>query len=631
MSLHQALQSAIHLALFAAVFLSPLALTIPSPSHQHDTPSRTRTRLNTDWRFHRFLTNPDNLVYDIRPDHANLSTDSLTILKPYILPAANAFIADPANHHPVPPAGDGSAGNSTSSVPYAQPTFDDTAWDAVTLPHDWAIAGPFYVGDNVPVSGGMGRLPIQGVGWYRRTLVVPHSGGRHYFLDVDGAMSYAAVWVNGVLAGGWPYGYNSFRVDLTPFLRKDGGENVIALRVDNPVQSSRWYPGAGLYRNVWLTTVGEVHVPFLGTSVTTREVRPEEAVVDLVVAVENRGEEGKRVEVVTEVYELDAKTGREGKKVAKFEKGIASLNGAEKKTVKASVAIRNPHLWGPWTSQEPNLYVAVSRLYVDNQVVDTYSTEFGVRSVVFDGNKGLFVNGERVRIQGVNQHHDLGALGAAFNYRAAERQLEILRDLGCNAIRMSHNPPAPELLELTDRMGFLVINEIFDSWELEKTPNDFHLIFADWSEPDLRSFMRRDRNHASVIAWSVGNEVGEQHTDEAGAAVARRISATAREEDPTRPITASMNFAKPDMPFPPVFDIISLNYQGEGIRDSPAYAGLEGIKTSPMYPAFRKYPFPSRHHVSIPHHFPPPQTNLTLNPNQPHPERQETKENPNTN
>ena len=183
---------------------------------------------------------------------------------------------------------------------------------------------------------------------------------------------------------------------------------------------------------------------------------------------------------------------------------------------------------------------------------------------------------QSVRMQGVNQHHDLGALGAAFNTRAAERQLEILREMGCNAIRMAHNPPAPELLDLTDRMGFLVIDEIFDCWERKKTPLDFHLIFPDWYEADTRSFIRRDRNHPSVIAWSFGNEVGEQYTADTGAVLAKKLHDIVREEDSTRPATASMNYAKPDMPFPKVMDIISLNYQGEGIRDAPAYATSQG-------------------------------------------------------
>lgn len=461
---------ALHLTLLTTLFTTLLLAPLTLAHNPKGQPPRHRTSLNTNWRFHRWSSNPDNLVYDLRPDHENLTNrDSLQILKPWILPSANAFIADPARHHQHPSE---SGGSNPPSAPYAQPSFNDTAWERVTLPHDWAIAGPFYVGDDVPVKGGMGRLPVQGVGWYRKSFATPapahgkgDGDGDHYFLDIDGAMSYPMVWLNGVLLGGWPYGYNSFRVDLTAHLRTgEGEENVLAVRVDNPVSSSRWYPGGGIYRNVWLTRVGEVHVPLWGTVVTTREVGEKKAVVDLVVGVENKGKKDKKVEVVTDVYEVEEGTGQAGRKVAGFKRTVVALKRGEKKTVKGSVVIRNPRLWGPWQTQKPNLYVAVSRLYVGKKEVDTYSTEFGIRSVVFDADKGLFVNGERIRIQGVNQHHDLGALGAAFNSRAAERQLEVLRDVGCNAIRMAHNPPAPELLELTDRMGFLVINEIYDNW-----------------------------------------------------------------------------------------------------------------------------------------------------------------------
>ncbi|KAK3898994.1 glycoside hydrolase superfamily [Staphylotrichum tortipilum] len=572
--------------------LTLLLLLTPVTSLPHNpslSPPRTRTPLTTAWRFLRLpSTLADGLAYDLRPDHSNAT--NLTLLKPWILPAANPFLSDPATHHSVP------TGRGPAAPEFAQEGFDDGRWEAVRVPHDWAVKGPFYVGEDVPVGGGMGRLPSQGVGWYRRWVDIPNDeddedgedGEAHYYLDVDGAMAYASVWVNGVLAGGWPYGYNSFRVDLTGLVKT--GRNFLAVRVDNPVASSRWYPGAGLYRNVWLTRVGGVGVGQWGTVVRTREgERKGEAVVELAVEVEMRGqgEKGVDARVVTEVHELETETGKVGKKVAEFASAAVTLEkGGDKQTVNSSVVIKNPKRWGPWTSQKPNLYVAVTSVYVGDRLADTYTTEFGIRTIVFDADKGLLVNGERIRIQGVNQHHDLGALGAAFNHRAAQRQLEILQDLGCNAIRMSHNPPAPELLELTDRMGFLVVDEIFDCWEREKNPNDFHLIFSDWAEPDLRAFLRRDRNHPSIIAWSVGNEVGEQYTDSAGAALAARLVAISHAEDPTRPATASMNYAKPTMPFPSPFDLISLNYQGEGIRDAPAYANLSGIKTPPLYPSF---------------------------------------------
>jgi beta-galactosidase len=268
-----------------------------------------------------------------------------------------------------------------------------------------------------------------------------------------------------------------------------------------------------------------------------------------------------------------------------------TVEDGKKQAVKSSVKINRPRLWGPVPAQQPNLYVAVTRLIAGKDVIDTYETTFGIRTVVLDGTKGLSVNGEKVMIQGINNHHDLGAIGAAFNVRAAERRLEQLRELGCNTIRMSHNPPAPELLDLTDRMGFLVLDEIFDSWEVGKTPSDFFLIFPDWHEQDLRSFVRRDRNHPSIFGWSYGNEVGEQYTEEAGAAISQMLKDIVHEEDPTRLSTASENYATPEMPFPRIVDFLSINYQGAGIRDTEAYAGLTGINTKPLYPAYHaKFP-----------------------------------------
>jgi beta-galactosidase len=455
-----------------------------------------------------------------------------------------------------------------------------------------AIKGPFYSGADAVVGGGMGRLPIQGVGWYRRNLTkLPADDGKSIYLDIDGAMSYAMVWLNGNLVGGWPYGYNSFRLDLSQYLNP-GNDNQLAIRLDNPTDSSRWYPGGGIYRNVWLTKVEPIHVAQYGTFITTRDVSAQIATLDITVQVQNNGVTGRDVTILTEVHTFDSASGGSGEKVAEFPRELLSLEKDEKRSRNSSITIPNPQLWGPLSTQQiPNLYVAVTRVFSDGIEIDTYDTHFGIRSLSYDANNGLLVNGERVRIQGVNQHHDLGAIGTAFNVRAAERQLEILREMGTNAIRTSHNPPAPELLDLTDRMGFLVLDEVFDCWELNKTASDFHLIFDDWHEPDLRAFVRRDRNHPSIIAWSFGNEVGEQYTDVAGAALAQTLHDIVREEDPTRPSTASMNYAKPDMPFPVVMDILALNYQGEGIRDAAAYANLSGIKTPPLYPSFHaKFP-----------------------------------------
>jgi beta-galactosidase len=569
-------------------------------SNARATFGRERISVNQGWKFMRYNSMPDKLIYDVRPDITDRNDDKVAdskpteavsvsasepVLKPWILPTANSFIIDPAKHHRRP------SGNPGSDFPFVQPNFNDSKWEQVDLPHDWAIKGPFYDGPNPEVGGGMGRLPSHGVGWYRKKLNIPDSDkGKTIFLDIDGAMSYAIVWLNGKLLGGWPYGYNSFRLNLTPYLNY-GGENQLAIRIDNPNHSARWYPGGGIYRNVWLEKVNPVHVAHWGTFLRTSKVSASSATVELEVEVENSSSSGQVAEVITSIYALDAGFNPTGKPIARFSKTVVTLKPGEKQKIAHVTTISNPLLWGPPPSQKPNLYVAVTHLIIDGKTVDEYKTEFGIRSVQSDPEKGLVVNGTPVRLQGVNQHHDLGALGAAFNTRAAERQLEILQELGCNAIRMAHNPPAPELLVLTDRMGFLVIDEIFDSWERKKTPHDFHLVFPDWYEADTRSFIRRDRNHPSVIAWSFGNEVGEQYTADTGAAVARRLAAIVKEEDPSRPTTASMNYAKPDMPFPATMDIISLNYQGEGIRDAPAYAHLRGIRTSPLYPAFhRKFP-----------------------------------------
>jgi beta-galactosidase len=558
---------------------------------------RQRVSINEGWRFFKYeaIVDADNLIYDVRPgigderDDKDADTEpedaigviaTQKILKPWILPTANKFIKDPGNRHVRP------EGNPGSDFPFVQPGFDDSTWEQVDLPHDWAIKGPYVKGDDHEIGGGMGRLPGPGVAWYRKTLQIPASDAdRSFFLDVDGSMSYAMVWINGYLAGGWPYGYNSWRVDLTPYINP-GGENQLAIRLDNPPRSARWYPGGGLYRNVWLTKTGPVRVEQWGTCITSRDVSVNSATIYMAVTIENSTTEYSETTMVTEIFALDEEGNKFGEIIAGLEPQTTTISAGGIATVTGSVTIENPRLWGPPPSQVPNRYIAVTTLLQDDKVIDNYETPFGIRSLAFDPETGIYVNGEHIRLKGVNQHHDLGALGAAFNKRAAERQLELLREAGCNAIRMAHNPPAPELLELTDRMGFLVINEIYDVWARRKTPLDFHLIFPDWHEADLRAHIRRDRNNPSVIMWSYGNEVGEQYTGAEGEAMSKLLYNIIKEEDYTRPTTASMNFAKPGMAMPGTMDVISLNYQGEGIRNAPAYSHLTGITTPPIYPEF---------------------------------------------
>ena len=580
----------------AALLLGLAALAAGLPAPAVEPAPGERIRLDRGWRFHlgdppgvdgrldydvrpQVEASADGKVADARPDEAVRVHADRAVLKPWILPTGNRFIRDPKARHARP------AGSpQVDDIAFLQPGFDDSGWETVTLPHDWAVAGPFLADGPY---GGMGRLPSWGVGWYRRDLDVPATqDGRRVYLDIDGAMSYATVWLNGQLVGGWPYGYNSWRVDLTPYV-DFGGHNSLAIRLDNPPESARWYPGAGLYRDVWLTTTAPVHVAQWGTTITTPRVSTGAAEVHLRVEVDNTTDRMARVAVESEFYELDAEGRRGATPVARIAPvGFQVVPGGSSAAT-SGTTIARPRLWGPPPGQQPHRYVAVTTLRQDGKVVDRYETRFGIRSLEFDPDRGVVVNGEHIVLKGVNQHHDLGALGVAFNVRAARRQLEILRGMGANAIRLAHNPPDPQLLELTDAMGFLVIDEIFDSWEKKKTPLDFHLVFPEWHEADLRAMLRRDRNHPSVILWSVGNEVGEQYDGEAGAEIARRLVGIAREEDPTRPSTASMNWAKADMPFPAAFGVVNLNYQGEGIRQEPEFEGTERIRTPPSYPAFR--------------------------------------------
>jgi beta-galactosidase len=586
---------------FLFVCIPILAQTV---SLKNDNNYRQRISINDGWRFFKYdsKSEVDELIYDVRPvvnenqdykiadakptEAENVEAKQM-VLKPWILPTGNDFIKDPAKHYIRP------EGNPGGDFPFVKNDFDDSSWENVNLPHDWAIKGPFYQGDNPEVGGGMGRLPIQGVAWYRKKLDIPKSdAGKSIFLDLDGAMSYAMVWLNGNLVGGWPYGYSSWRLDITPYVIP-GGDNQLAIRLDNPNNSSRWYPGGGLYRNVWLIKTNIVHVARWGTFVTAHDVSKKSATINLEVTIENKSKVDASITAITKVFELNKDGNKIGNAIATFQSLTAKISANNKTKIECSVILNNPKLWGPPPTQVPNRYVAVTTLLENEKPIDKYETCFGIRSLHFDPNNGIYINGEHIKLKGVNQHHDLGALGSAFNMRAAERQLEILQEMGCNAIRMAHNPPTPELLDLTDRMGFLVMDEAFDVWLMKKTPLDFHLIFSDWHEQDLRAMIRRDRNHPSIIMWSFGNEIGEQYTAEEGAALGKQLSDIIKEEDSTRPTTSAMNWAKPNMPLPAVMDVISLNYQGEGIRQDPEFEGTNRIRTSPQYDEFHKK-FPNK-------------------------------------
>ena len=407
-----------------------------------------------------------------------------------------------------------------------KPAFDDGSWRLLDLPHDWAIEGPF----DPKISPHQGALPFFGVAWYRKRFTVPEGArGRLYAVEIDGAMSNATVFLNGRELGGRPYGYIGFSLDLTPHLLF-GGENVLAVRLAPEPESSRWYPGAGLYRHVWVDATGPVHVDHWGTFVTTPAVSDAGATVAIRTELRNR--EAQPAGVTLETAILDASS----REVARSTSQPTVPPNAVA-AVLARITLPAPVRWG---LDRPYLYTAVSTVRRGDAVLDRYATPFGVRTIEWGPGKGFLLNGRRVPLRGVCNHHDLGALGAAVNRRATERQLEILRRMGANAIRTSHNPPSPELLEAADRMGFLVMDEAFDMWGMTKVKNGHGKYFDEWSERDLRDLIRRDRNHPSVVMWSIGNEILEQAKED-GWKEARRLTGICREEDPTRPVTAGFN------------------------------------------------------------------------------------------
>ena len=442
----------------------------------------------------------------------------------------------------------------------SQGTFDDASWEQVAIPHDWAIYGPFDRSNdlqNVAVTqnfetqasvktGRTGGLPYVGVGWYRTTFDAPSD--KLVTLVFDGAMSEARVYVNGQEVGFWPWGYNSFYLDVTPYINKDGKPNTLAVRLENRPQSSRWYPGAGLYRNVHVVVTEKIHVPVWGTQLTTPHIGTDYASVKLLTTVANA--EDKDIRIVTEILSP------EGKVVAKKDNTRKITNG---RPFEQNFLVDAPALWSPET---PAVYKAVSEIYADNQLVDEYTTRFGIRSIEYVADKGFFLNGKHRKFQGVCNHHDLGPLGAAINVAALRRQLVLLKDMGCDAIRTGHTMPAPELVELCDEMGMMLMVESFDEWDLAKCDNGYHRFFADWAEKDLVNAIHHYRNNPSVVMWSIGNEVPTQWKPE-GCKVAMFLQDICHREDPTRPVTCGMDQVSSvlDNGFAALLDIPGFNYR----------------------------------------------------------------------
>jgi beta-galactosidase len=410
-----------------------------------------------------------------------------------------------------------------------RPTFSDSAWTSVTVPHDWSVA----LGFSQSASGPSGFME-GGVGWYRKTFPLDVSyAGKRILIEFDGVYMNSQVWINGTSLGTWPYGYTTLQYDLTPYVKTDGSNNVVAVRVDNKQPNSRWYTGSGIYRNVWLTVLNPVHIAFGGAFITTPMVSATSATVSVATEIENQSTSSASVKVVTTISDPS------GTQVATNTSSATNVAASGKGTATQSLTVSNPMLW---SVDSPNLYQAKVELQVGDQTVDTYLVPIGLRSPKFDPSSGFSLNDKSMKIWGVCNHHDLGALGTAVNVRAIERQLQILKAMGTNGIRTSHNPPAPELLALADRMGFLIMDEAFDVWEQGKDPAyDYHLYFGDWAQRDLQAMVRRDRNHPSVIMWSIGNEIAG-----ATAATGTKLRDWVKALDTTRPVTWGANHMKSD-------------------------------------------------------------------------------------
>ena len=527
-----------------------LLLNSSAFSADSDSP-RERLSLNRSWRF-------------IKGDPAGLGDQlGYAKLKDWILPSGAEFTPDPVAARQSRPAG-----NPGGEASYVQTEFNDTAWRQLNLPHDWAVEGPF----GIDLDGDTGKLPWMGIGWYRKHFTLPAADqGRRIFVDFDGAMANATVWLNGQFVGGWPYGYNGFRLELTDKL-KWGTENVLAVRLDTDKWGSRWYPGAGIYRNVWLVKTESVHVAHWGVEIITPTISADKGEVKIVVALDNQSAQSAAASVQAEIFEI-SKADVAGKKAGASARPEIQIAAGGTGKVGLTASVPNPKLWDIAT---PNRYLARLTVSAGGKVVDVYDQPFGFRTFDFTHDDGFHLNGKRVQLQGTCNHHDLGALGGAFNRRAQERQLEILKEMGDNALRTSHNPPAPELLDLADKMGFVVMCEAFDCWRAGKKTNDYSVLFDQWKEKDLLAMVRRERNHPSIILWSTGNEIHEQYT----ANPAKELRDIIHAEDPTRPVSAGVWDAAARNDFRQGVDIQGVNY---GINKYEGHLKFPGNENRPFY------------------------------------------------
>ena len=411
--------------------------------------------------------------------------------------------------------------------------YDDSEWRQLDVPHDWGIEGPF----RPELEGFTAKLPWRGIGWYRKHFhIAAKDQGKCFYIDFDGAMANAEVWINGHKAAERPYGYISFRVDITPYLHY-GDDNVVAVRLNTEILGSRWYPGAGIYRHVRLVKTQPLHVAHWGVFVTTPSITDRQATAAVRVKVDNCSNTPAPYRMRIDIYETD-EADRIGKRVASAHSVLLQAEAGCSREDSLHLTVTQPKRW---SLEQTNRYVArVTLLDAHNHTTDVYDTPFGFRTIEFTHDNGFLLNGKRVQLQGTCNHHDLGALGAAINTAALKRQLTILKSFGCNALRTSHNPPAPDLLTLADKMGFVVMDEAFDCWNYGKKPGDYGSLYPEWHERDIESLICRDRNHPSVILWSTGNEVQEQYEPETG--VARHLTEVVHRFDTTRPATFGASY-----------------------------------------------------------------------------------------
>lgn len=437
--------------------------------------------------------------------------------------------------------------------------YNDSGWRTLNVPHDWSIEGGFDKENPAGIGGG--ALP-GGIGWYRKYFKLAAKDSlKRIFINFDGIYMNSEVYVNGKLVGKRPNGYISFSYDITDFVTFGESQNLIAVKADNSKQpNSRWYSGCGIYRNVWLEKTEPLFVNYDGTYVTTPEISKSEASVLIGTEVKNLHESEKIFKIKTIIYDKNNKAVAENSINGKLEKN-------NENRFQQNLTVKNPLLWG---TKEPNLYVVKTEILVDEKLVDNYETTFGIREFQFDAKEGFSLNGEKMKIKGVCLHHDLGALGSAFNYRARERQLQIMKEMGVNAVRTSHNPPEPELLELCNKMGLLVMDETFDMWARKKSEFDYALYWDEWHIKDLEAHIKRDRNHPSVFMWSIGNEILEQW-DSTGITIARELADVVKKLDPTRPITSGLNDPQPKnfIYQSGALDVIGFNYHHQWFEAFP--------------------------------------------------------------